>query len=99
MTIRARIILSPDRVSMRPIAVTAAETAQADFRIHQTGESELGFVSPVWRQREVVVFHPRVFTERPLEGTHGADGSQANRKPPESLSSMHRFCPPRLSLR
>ena len=71
--IGARIILRPTRHAFGPARTGAVEHGGGRGRIHQSRESELGFLLRVGRQRKIVVFDGRIFAELALEGEQRAE--------------------------
>src|SRR6266566_7558331 len=91
VAVRPRIILRPTGEALFPvraaIAVTSYKAGGARRRIHQSGEDPFGLFRGVRRQREIRVFHARVFPERALDGKQRAEKSHPARSATSAICS------------
>ena len=73
MAIGARVILSPNRIAVSPIAAVSIIAAKTQIapprirRVHQTGESPFGVVTPIGGKSKIVVFDAWIFAEGALK--------------------------------
>src|SRR5512143_3836972 len=95
MSIGARVILRPIGVAFAPASVGAAaeSDAEANLRIHQTGENEFGGIAIVGWGGEIVVLHAREFTEGALEGVQAPEHYNHSCGEPPEFRDSHETIP------